>query len=376
MTAPVGGYGPASASGGLRASPYDRPGGSGVAAPPGGLQEYQPFNPAPGGVGGPGPLRVVPMGGQGGGAPGGMMGQHGMDSTACQFFLKAGWCKFGNACRFAHIGGERGAEAFGGPGGQVCLFFQKAGWCKWGDTCRHAHPGAVPGATPTMPMAGAPQSAPGMPPGGPMQGGFREVCQFYQKAGWCRWGDTCRYAHKGPPAPGGEGYASNGDYGPPQPFGGVPGQPSVCKYFQMPGGCRLGETCKFLHTGTPGQPEVCNFFAREGWCKFAETCKYIHAHAGPGPASASPQGHLQARMQEFEGLEGLDPHVAEQLMAFGDALAAGAASSSPSAGLAAPSGLQTTVGGGLGEPAPVGAGLAAAFEGLAKAIAKVAAPTT
>lgn len=63
--------------------------------------------------------------------------------------------------------GERGS-------GQLCQFFVKSGWCKWGEGCRHAH---IPGPD-TPPKSG-------------------EVCQFFAKSGWCRYGDTCRLGKMG-----------------------------------------------------------------------------------------------------------------------------------------------------------------------------------
>jgi len=235
----------------------------------------------------------------GGGAPG---------QEACQFFSKAGWCKWGDACRFAHVGapsagpgpggppmmggGGKGGFGGGGKGGgqlsEACQFFVKAGWCKWGDGCRYAHiggpAGPAPGAgRPPMAAMGSPRA-------------MGEVCEFFSKAGWCKWGDACRYVHSGAPqAPAG----AAGRAPAPMPGGGGPmgrqqvlltGQTMVCKYFNTPGGCRNGEMCTFSHVGQPGAAEACGFFQKAGWCKWGDQCKYIHSGGPPGGPQGAPGG--------------------------------------------------------------------------------------
>jgi len=214
-----------------------------------------------------------------------------------------------------------------GLSGEPCQFFQKAGWCKFGDQCRYAH-------------VGAPRQT--------------EVCQFFQRSGWCKWGDACRHLHPGAP--------TAGSGGPP-----LVSQAPMCKFFPLPGGCRLGETCRFLHTGTPGMaeaggsragaPEVCNFYARVGWCKFGDACKYIHTGAPaaerPGGVAASPDAGL--------GWAG----------AYGQQ---GAAAYPGLGGAATDFGLDYGLDAGTG-PAPTtsdGNALASALAGFAKAIQSVA----
>ena len=68
----------------------------------------------------------------------------------------------------------------GAETGEVCQFFVKTGWCKWGDGCRHAH---IPDLT--LQREGR--------PGGPPDPS--EACKFFAKAGWCQFGDNCRYQH-------------------------------------------------------------------------------------------------------------------------------------------------------------------------------------
>ena len=66
-----------------------------------------------------------------------------------------------------------------------------------------------------------------------------------------------------------------------------PGQP-VCDFYQKTGHCRFGETCKFDHpaqyavhvnrAGLPLRPGQipCSFYARTGECKFGRSCKFDH----------------------------------------------------------------------------------------------------
>merc|ERR1719382_577170 len=100
----------------------------------------------------------------------------------CKYFNTPGGCRNGEMCTFSHVG------APGAP--QVCQFFQKAGWCKWADQCKYLHTGGPPGGPQGMPDIGGLNG--GLPPMGELQaapamnGGQPEVCQFFQKAGWCK----------------------------------------------------------------------------------------------------------------------------------------------------------------------------------------------
>lgn len=326
------------------------------------------------------------LGGQGGAGP--LAGQPGLEN-ACQFFVKAGWCKFGDACRYAHVGAARDQE--------VCQFFVRAGWCRWGDSCRHMHPGGSPAGG--QMAGGAPHALPRQPGGliGRMPGSA-EACQFFMKAGWCKYGDDCRYQHAAGGPAGGAGVPIAASFASPaahlqppssQPRAGQPlgilaefrGQPAVCKYFSVPGGCRLGDSCKFLHTGAPGQLEVCNFFAREGWCKFGDQCKYIHAAAAQAPETDPPPCDA-AGGWALHGQSGLGIGGGGSIDSTSDSAAmvgrvvpppAGgtcfSTASTATSGVAAPLGL-------IGVDSAVGgdSALAEAFAGLQAAISKVAPP--
>ena len=123
-------------------------------------------------------------------------------------------------------GGCGGCGGPGGPGpgppsGQVCQFFAKSGWCKWGEGCRHAHI-----AGPDAPKGG------GGPGAGPKTG---EVCQFFAKSGWCKYGDACRHEH----------IAGLSDAPPPN---------EPCKFFAKAGWCQYGDNCRYQHVAGPDTP--------------------------------------------------------------------------------------------------------------------------
>lgn len=158
---------------------------------------------------------------------------------------------------------------------EACQFYQKAGWCKFGDQCRYAHDSSVVARE-------------------------KEPCQFFLKAGWCKWADQCKHSHvfsasaTGQVAPQSIGQSALQPLGQSsvQPLGqqgsdaqtslsagdfiGVDGSPVLCKFFNAPGGCRSGESCRFKHTGEPGPAEGCQFYQRTGWCKYGDACKYVH----------------------------------------------------------------------------------------------------
>mmetsp|Transcript_106602 Transcript_106602/g.299514 ORF Transcript_106602/g.299514 Transcript_106602/m.299514 type:complete len:592 (-) Transcript_106602:52-1827(-) len=230
----------------------------------------------------------------------------GQTGEICQFFARAGWCKFGDLCRHGHVVPPQNAGAsFAQHSGEICQFFAKAGWCKYGDQCKHLHatagselmppsqqppsqgkliigPAAIAAAkasgvtpTPGRPPSGfhaasAPPRLDWPPPSGaPSSSG--EICQFFAKAGWCKFGDLCRHVHNGVPAQGNSMPPYNGQL--------------VCRFFAS-GGCKFGDACRNLHTmdGPIQIPapsgEVCQFFARSGWCKWGDACRHAHVVNG------------------------------------------------------------------------------------------------
>lgn len=155
---------------------------------------------------------------------------------------KAGWGKWGEESGQETV--EKRHQERAGQSGQVCNFFSKAGWCKWGDTCIHKHMSDGQGTVPIP----EPQLADSHP------GKSREICRFFSKAGWCKHGDTCIHAHvlgddttEGRPKEADSG--SRVEEGPPDPqereHTGTSGQ--VCNFFSKAGWCKYGDGCIHAH---------------------------------------------------------------------------------------------------------------------------------
>ncbi|CAE8634917.1 unnamed protein product [Polarella glacialis] len=233
------------------------------------------FNMSPAGMG---------MGkgkGKGGGVPGERSGE------ACGFFLKAGWCKFGQECRHEHIAGPDTPVGvipdMGGMGGQRsgehCGFFRTKGWCKWGDQCKHQHvadadtPIGVSDPSHEHVPWFCLRSAPDM--GGMVGGQSGEACGFFLTKGWCKWGEQCKHVHMvGPETPmGGMDMGGMQQQIQPQQYGGQQQQAFMGGMPQMSG-------------GQSGEP--CGFFMTKGWCKWGDQCKHVHV-AGPGTQQIQPQ---------------------------------------------------------------------------------------
>lgn len=252
----------------------------------------------------------------------------GVTGEVCQFFTRSGWCRWGEACRHVHSGGPAipiGLPSVGGvdssvfsvaagAAGEVCEFYAKAGWCKFGDACRYVHKqagvssptaggAAATGLGVARPSAISVLNAFGVGVGGGASGAAApaaqntqqssgDICRFFQKAGWCKHGSECRQAHVGVPT-----VAT-----------GVPptGAREACRIFQTTGLCKWGASCHHMHVGGPAgstasvaaarvtatiataMGEVCQFFQRTGTCKWGSSCKYVHDRAA-GPLKTGGQ---------------------------------------------------------------------------------------
>eukprot|EP01029_Cantina_marsupialis_P007143 TRINITY_DN1788_c0_g1_i1.p1 TRINITY_DN1788_c0_g1~~TRINITY_DN1788_c0_g1_i1.p1 ORF type:complete len:588 (-),score=145.46 TRINITY_DN1788_c0_g1_i1:266-1822(-) len=57
-------------------------------------------------------------------------------------------------------------------------------------------------------------------------------------------------------------------------------QPGICSAFQQAGYCKFGDRCKYIHDNVSNdsseEKRPCTFFMRNGSCKFGDGCKYSH----------------------------------------------------------------------------------------------------
>ncbi|XP_073054448.1 zinc finger CCCH domain-containing protein 34-like isoform X1 [Primulina eburnea] len=119
------------------------------------------------------------------------------DEPVCIYYLKTGFCGYGNWCRFNHprdrsvavgtlsAGGREFPERFGQP---VCQYYMRTGMCKFGASCKYDHPkhGAESPAPLTLNFYGYP-----LKPG-------ENECSYYVKTGQCKFGVTCKFDHPQP----------------------------------------------------------------------------------------------------------------------------------------------------------------------------------
>ncbi|XP_038076727.1 uncharacterized protein LOC119744722 [Patiria miniata] len=163
-----------------------------------------------------------------------------------------------------------------------CRFFKKAGKCRYGDGCRFAHEIASPAAAQNEEA-----SAGGNVEGDEQDGqnktssqeksssGNREqnVCRFFSRTGWCRNGNRCRFLHERvkteaqskpdqvnasedanaeSPKEVPQGVTSNSKAEDDKKKQAKPKK--ICRYFKA-GHCNAGDRCKFSHQRVEGSSE-------------------------------------------------------------------------------------------------------------------------
>ncbi|KAK4405594.1 Zinc finger CCCH domain-containing protein 34 [Sesamum angolense] len=131
------------------------------------------------------------------------------DEPDCIYYLRTGFCGYGNRCRFNHprdrsmaMGALRaGAGEYPERVGQpLCQYYMRTGMCKFGASCKYHHPkhGVGSSAPVTLNVYGY-----------PLRPGEKE-CSYFVKTGQCKFGVTCKFHHPQPagiqvPAPPGPG---------------------------------------------------------------------------------------------------------------------------------------------------------------------------
>ncbi|PIN08164.1 CCCH-type Zn-finger protein [Handroanthus impetiginosus] len=130
------------------------------------------------------------------------------DEPDCSYYLRTGFCGYGNRCRFNHprdrsaaMGAlrARGGEYPERVGETVCQYYMRTGMCKFGASCKYHHPKHGVGSSAPMSLNVY---------GYPLRPGEKE-CSYYVKTGQCKFGATCKFHHPQPagmqapaPAPG------------------------------------------------------------------------------------------------------------------------------------------------------------------------------
>ncbi|XP_051127928.1 zinc finger CCCH domain-containing protein 58-like [Andrographis paniculata] len=235
----------------------------------------------------------------------------------CIYYVRTGFCGYGNRCRFNHppdctaaIGAFRasGDEYPERTDQPVCKYYMRTGLCKYGASCKYHHPKQGGGA---FSVASALNVL-----GYPLRPGEDE-CAYFNKTGKCKFGITCKFHHPQPAIYSPENYhlfvlpppvlpirswssyqapisrivlprtrttsASirlAGTYQTEHTFPERPGEPE-CRFYLRTGSCKFGSGCKYHHppmssdlmqSSTP----VCSRFAENGFCRFGPSCKYDH----------------------------------------------------------------------------------------------------
>ncbi|XP_075487222.1 zinc finger CCCH domain-containing protein 58-like [Primulina tabacum] len=119
------------------------------------------------------------------------------DDPDCIYYLRTGFCGYGNRCRFNHprdrgvamgttrAGGSEHPERFGQPD---CQYYMRTGMCKFGASCKYHHPRHGVGSSGPVTLNFY---------GYPLRPGEKE-CSYYVKTGHCKFGVTCKYHHPQP----------------------------------------------------------------------------------------------------------------------------------------------------------------------------------
>jgi hypothetical protein len=126
-------------------------------------------------------------------------------ATVCEFYTKAGWCRFGARCRFSHppeIMDQHRPKAYNSLGYPLredatpCIFFmQSHGWCKFGSTCKYDHPQSILNAA---------QGCMIFPPSSSTYQDYTParfqvgICGHLYYTGTCPYADQCVFSHEVP----------------------------------------------------------------------------------------------------------------------------------------------------------------------------------
>ncbi|KAK4775772.1 hypothetical protein SAY87_023733 [Trapa incisa] len=115
----------------------------------------------------------------------------------CIYYLRTGFCGYGDRCRFNHprdrttVIGAAGVGAGEFPqrvGQPICQYYMRTGMCKFGASCKYHHPKQRHDSTSPVALNYH---------GYPLRLGEKE-CSYYAKTGECKFGSTCKFHHPQP----------------------------------------------------------------------------------------------------------------------------------------------------------------------------------
>lgn len=212
----------------------------------------------------------------------------------CHYFIKNGFCRRGETCRFLHEipngfpkpeTRKDGAPAVLFPPQQkaqnshlpkgYCHFYLQKGTCSKGETCRFLH--QIPENFDTNMMQNNVKTE---DRGNRAQNNLpKGYCHYYIQNGYCRKNDSCRFLHQMPPnyTPAVAQPQQSRSLALPQypVFGQEPSGDTIeeileCPNFHAKGFCNRFKTCRYYHDGVE-----CDTFIEQGTCP-DETCPYYH----------------------------------------------------------------------------------------------------
>lgn len=104
-----------------------------------------------------------------------------------------------------------------------------------------------------------------------MWGASKEMCRFFQLPAGCRAGADCMYSHEVS-----ETASVVSDI-----HRDANGEPEICRYFNLPGGCTREAdgkgACPYKHiAGVAPEPEICRFFNSPKGCRSGDKCIFKH----------------------------------------------------------------------------------------------------
>ncbi|KAK4773178.1 hypothetical protein SAY87_028197 [Trapa incisa] len=120
-----------------------------------------------------------------------------VNEADCIYYLRTGFCGYGDRCRFNHprdrstVIGAAGAGAGEFPqrvGQPTCQYYMRTGACKFGASCKYHHPKQRHDSTSPVTLNYQ---------GYPLRPGQKE-CSYYVKTGECKFGLTCKFHHPQP----------------------------------------------------------------------------------------------------------------------------------------------------------------------------------